>query len=251
MRRAENLPDPAGSAPTRRVAELESENARLRQELAAAERRGERLLTELQHRVRNVLFVIRSIARRTALTSETREDYAMHLDGRLGAIARAQAIAMRDPAAGVCLDELIAEELLAHAAREGEQLRLSGPLLRLRAKAAETISLALHELATNAVKFGALAGPDGRIAVTWRVEPEATDEAVPSLRLEWTESGVPLATGGPLADDRPRRRGFGTELIERTLAYELGAEAALEFGPGGIRCTIVLPLAEHVAVPNA
>src|SRR3712207_9087536 len=111
------------------------------------------LLAELQHRVRNTLAVVRSIARRTGETSDTVEDYAMHLDGRLNAFARTQAMVTRNPSAGVDLETLVAEELNSYHAREGGQLRISGPPLRLCTKAAETFSLAVHELATNAVKY--------------------------------------------------------------------------------------------------
>lgn len=205
-----------------------------------AEEHQRLLLAELQHRVRNVMAVVRSIARRTGETSETLEDYAMHLDGRLDALGRAQALVTRDPAAGVDLEYLIAEELLAHAAHDGEQIKLAGPTVRLKSKAAETIGLAMHELAANAVKYGALSREGGRIAVTWSIE--GREKAVPLLRFAWTESGVPTALVGP------RRRGFGTELIERTLAYELGATAALDFAPAGLRCTIDLPLTERIAI---
>jgi len=228
------------------MAELEAENAWLRRELADAEHRGKRLRGELQHRVRNLLAVIRSIARRTALASETAEDYAMHFEGRLGAIARAQAMVMRNPADCVDLGEMVAEELLAHAAHEGEQVSLSGPAIRLLGKAAETIALAVHELAANAVKYGALSGSRGHIAVTWGVEQKnaQSGDAGQVLRLEWRETGVPLRSLPS------RRKGFGTELIERTLAYELGATGSLGFGHDGVRCTVVVPLADEVATPG-
>jgi two-component system CheB/CheR fusion protein len=205
------------------------------------------LLAELQHRVRNMLAVVRSIARRTASTSESVEDYSMHFDGRLNAFARTQAVVTRAPAAGVDLEYLIVEELLAHAAHEGEQVSIAGPEIRLRPKAAETLGLAMHELTTNAVKYGALSTPGGRLAITWRLQdmegqqPETASRA--HLVLEWVESGVvPLP---------PRRRGFGTELIERMLNYEFGAEAALAFGPDGARCTIDLPLNDRVVMSRA
>jgi two-component system, chemotaxis family, CheB/CheR fusion protein len=183
--------------------------------------------------------VVRSIARRTGETSKTVEDHAMHLDGRINALARTQALVTRDPVAGVGLEHLVAEELLAHAAREGEQVTISGPPVRLQAKAAENFGLAVHELATNAVKYGALSAKSGRIAVAWDVE--RTNGAA-RLTFEWTETGVPLDR------TQPRRRGFGTELLERTLAYELGAEARAAFEPDGVRWRIELPLDEKVAV---
>lgn len=193
------------------------------------------LLAELQHRVRNTLSVIRSIARRTAETSESVEDYAMHLDGRIDAFARVQTAVTRDPSIGVSLLNLVAEELVAATAREGENVTIAGPGVRLPAKEAETFGLAVHELTTNAIKFGALSQPQGHIDIRWEVSDlEEADACV--LRFIWKESGVDLDP------DSPRRRGFGTELLERTLSYQLRARAEQVFEPDGVRCTIIMPL---------
>jgi two-component system CheB/CheR fusion protein len=217
-----------------------TERRRSEEALRGSEARAKLLLTELQHRVRNTLAVVRSIARRTAATSETAEDYAMHLDGRINAFARVQAIVTRDPTAGIDLEMLIAEELLAYAAQEGDQVRsIKGPKVRLKPKAAETLALAIHELATNAVKYGALSTEKGRIKVEWRIEKA---DGQGRLVLHWTETGVKLS------GEKPKRRGFGTELIERTLAYELGGEADLAFGADGLTCTISLPVDDQLVV---
>jgi two-component sensor histidine kinase len=198
-----------------------------------AEERQRLLLAELQHRVRNTLSVVRSIARRTAATSETTDDFAMHLDGRINAFARVQGAVTRDPDAGIDLEMLVAEGLLAVGAHEGEQVKgIRGPKVWLQPKAAETIALAIHELSTNALKYGALCAENGRIAVGW--DYEGTDGQT-RLVLRWIESGVRLS------GERPERHGFGTELIERTIAYDLGGDATLEFDRDGLRCTISLP----------
>jgi two-component system CheB/CheR fusion protein len=196
------------------------------------------LLTELQHRVRNTLAVIRSISRRTAATSDTVDDYAMHLEGRIEAFARAQAIATRSPDYSVDLEDFVREEFLALAVRDDETVRIDGPTIRLRAKAADCIGLAIHELATNSVKYGALSGNGWRIDLSWRVEEIPGSR---KLRLEWWEKGTRVA------GIAPRRRGFGSELIERTLHYELDAETELEFMPGGVRCMILIPLNDQTA----
>jgi two-component system CheB/CheR fusion protein len=206
--------------------------------LTRAEERQRLLLAELQHRVRNTLSVVKSIARRTAETSESVEDYAMHLDGRLDAFGRVQAMVTRDPGAGVGLAFMVAEELLAYAAREGEQVTIDGPEVRLQAKAAETMALAVHELVTNAVKYGALSSPSGRLDVSWTVQDGGQP---PQLVFDWVESRVKV-------DGAPRRRGFGTELLERTLAYELKAQTSLNYRDGGLHCRIELPLTERVAI---
>ncbi len=207
--------------------------------LRESERHTKMLLAELQHRVRNTLAVVRSITRRTAATSETVEDYAMHLEGRIEAFARAQAMSTRAPDAGVDLEEFIREELLSLAVRDEEKASIEGPPVRLRSRMADSIGLAIHELATNALKYGALSGDAGHIDVTWRVEGADGDRR---LKLEWHERGVGVAATAP------RRRGFGSELIERTLRYELDAHSELQFTPGGIRCIIEVPLNDRNVV---
>jgi two-component system CheB/CheR fusion protein len=119
--------------------------------------------------------------------------------------------------------------------------RIAGPKLRLLPKPAETFALAVHELATNAVKYGALASDAGRIEVIWTVED---GEDTPQLLFSWTETGLKRPATAP------SRRGFGSELIERTLAYELGASAELRFEPSGIQCTIALPLTKKLVLPK-
>jgi two-component system CheB/CheR fusion protein len=141
----------------------------------------------------------------------------------------------RDPGGGVDLEYLVVEELLGYNAREGEQLRVSGPAVRFQPKAAETLALAVHELATNAIKYGALSQPSGRVDVSWRIE-DAVDSA--ELIFEWREKGGPKI-------EPPRRKGFGTELLEKTLAFELKGKTALAYNPSGLHCTIAIPLSRR------
>ena len=204
--------------------------------ITRAEERQRLLLAELQHRVRNTLSVVRSIARRSAETSTSVEEYASHLDGRLNAFARTQAAVTRDPENGVDLEYLIVEELLVYNVREGEQLRISGPTVRLQPKAAETFALAIHELATNAIKYGALSQPTGQINISWRVDNAA--EAA-QLIFDWREKGGPSVTP-------PERKGFGSELLERTIAFELKGRTTLAFDPAGFSCTISVPMTRRV-----
>ncbi|WP_425311772.1 GAF domain-containing protein [Microvirga massiliensis] len=213
----------------------------LTQSLRESEGRAKLLLAELQHRVRNTLSVIRSIIRRTAQTSKSVEDYAMHLDGRINAFARVQTAVARDPGAGLDLTQLVADELLACAAHEGEQVRMVGPSVRLQPKAAETFGLAVHELATNALKYGSLSRPHGRIRITWQVQ---NGGEAPRLVFEWKESGM----GEPVA--KQRQQGFGAYLLERTLTYELKAKTVQAFEPDGLHCTIELPLTKRISMDN-
>lgn len=200
--------------------------------LRGPERQHRVAVAGLQHQVRNILGLVRSLVRRTAETSASAEDYAEHLEARISALARTQGFAMRRPSAGVSLEELVDAELIAHAAREGK-VKTAGPPVRLGVKAAETLGLALHELATNAVKFGALCTAEGRITVTWRKEIDRED---PCVRLEWIEESVAACP------QQPARRGFGLDLIERTVPYELRGASRLSFEPGGIHCVIDIPL---------
>ncbi|HEU4357473.1 MAG TPA: CheR family methyltransferase, partial [Xanthobacteraceae bacterium] len=201
-----------------------------------AEERQRLLLAELQHRVRNTLGVVRSIARRSAETSISVEDYASHLDGRLNAFARTQAMVTLDPEGGVDLEYLVVEELLGYNAREGEQLRIAGPPVRFQPKAAESFALAIHELATNAIKYGALSQPSGRVDVSWRVGDTADRS---QLIFDWRERGGPRI-------EPPRRKGFGSELLEKTLAFELKGNTTLSYNSSGLHCTIAIPLSRRV-----
>jgi len=192
------------------------------------------VVSELQHRVRNILAVVRSLVARSAETSETVEDLAAHLDGRIAALARVQAVLVRNPRAGVDLEGLVRDELLAQNADE-EKVRVSGPEIVLPSKAAEVLTLAVHELATNAMKYGALSQAAGNLEVSWRLD----DAGTPRQRLEfvWLETGVRVASGAP------RREGFGTNLLKRRLPYELAGSADIEFRPGGLVCQIGFPFA--------
>jgi two-component system, chemotaxis family, CheB/CheR fusion protein len=207
--------------------------------LKMAEDRQNLLLSELQHRVKNILAVVRSLANRTAENAETLEDFVAHFDGRLSAMGRTQNILARTPEGGVDLTELVHDELVDHAAHFDVQVDVSGPDIKLRAKTAQTLGLAIHELMTNAVKYGALSTRSGHIKVSWRVDERVGD---PRLIFEWLESGVPVI------DREPARSGFGRELIERGLPYDLRANTALEFRQGGVRCVIEIPLDDRITI---
>jgi PAS domain S-box-containing protein len=195
------------------------------------------LLGELQHRVRNILGVVRSLVSRSVRSAETVEELAASLDGRLDTLARTQGVFARSGAGAIDLEDVIRDELVAVAARE-EQLEIEGPPVRLRRQAAETLALALHELTINAVKYGALSDPGGRLSVRWRILRTA---AGPKLALDWRELGVRAL------DVAPARSGFGRELIERGLPYDIGAETSLEFAQGGVQAQIEVPLTEKIA----
>jgi two-component system CheB/CheR fusion protein len=182
---------------------------------------------EFQRQMRSLLAEIRAITRRSALTPHSTDEFAAHLEGRIGALARVHGILMRLPDTKVDLAELVSGEFLAHAIAENV-IELGGPSVALSSKAAASLALALHELTTNALKFGALSTLLGTLSVQW--SRDVDDPGI--VWLDWRERGVKMP-------DRPStHKGFGLELIERTLPYELRARTAFEFEPDGIHCVI-------------
>ncbi len=200
-------------------------------DLKAAEDHQRVLLAELQHRVRNTLTVIRSIARRTAKGRDSVAEYAEQLEGRIDAFARVQSAVTRNHSLAVELGGIVREEMHASAAPP-ELVTMHGPALWLQPKPAESVALAIHELATNAVKHGALRHPGGRVRVVWSVAAGASGDR---LEFRWEETGL---TG--LA--RPSRRGFGMEILERSLTFDLAATTTLDYEPTGLVCTISIPI---------
>jgi len=199
------------------------------------ESRFRMLANDIEHRLRNNLAVIRSIIRRTAVTA-TDDQAIAHLQGRIDAYARVQSKLRFAGAADQDIDlaALIQDELLAQTISEGPTLAIDGPDVALSQRAAETIALAVHELATNAIKFGAFSVRGGRVEISWRIR--ASDDG-PRLWFIWSESGVPL-------DERPSRHdGFGMETLLRSLPYDLLAETDVDFRQDGVRFTLSAPLA--------
>jgi two-component sensor histidine kinase len=152
-------------------------------------------------------------------------------------MARTQGILTRSPGDGVDLEDLILDELQAQAAQE-DQYRCHGPRIGLSPKAAEVVTLAIHELATNATKYGAFADRQGRVDVRWCSEER---ESGPWLRLTWSENGLDLGSASA-------RSGFGTELITRRVPYELRGEGVIEMRPQGLRAAICFPLTESRSI---
>ncbi len=200
---------------------------------AGDERRRE-LIQELQHRIKNMLAVVRSLANRTRSNSRSLEDFSAHFDGRLAALAHVLTALARSPDGAVDLQDLVREELLKSAGEVGEAITIEGPDIGLKGRTAELMAMALHELAANAVKFGSLSSEGGRLSVSWRIEPSEMGRA---LRLDWFEADI-----GPVA---PSGAGFGFELLRQGLPYELAAEVDIRFEAGDFRCVIRTPLADE------
>ncbi|MCC2978812.1 PAS domain S-box protein [Sphingomonas sp. IC4-52] len=201
-------------------------------DLRRLQERQQVLLAELQHRVRNILAVTRSIISRSDDGERSAEEYVEHLQGRISALARTQVLLTRSAGAPVDLELLIRDELLAQVADE-DQISLEGDDVSISPKSAEVLTLAIHELATNATKYGAFSRPSGRLEVRWRTEPRDGHDW---LVIDWRERGVPVI------ELVPRRQGFGLELISRRIPYELKGHGSFRLQPGGIESRIEFPL---------
>ena len=188
------------------------------------------LVAELQHRTRNLLAVVSAIARRNFGGTEGSAEFQL----RLATLGRVQGFLSRAESWSLDLKELVFAELRAAGDGQSRKAHVEGPVIELPGEKAQPVALALHELATNAAKYGALAQNGAGLSVTWRLEGDSGDER--QLVLFWCESGVVMQM------DAPRRRGYGTELIERALPYQLKAKTELVFTPDGARCTLLLPL---------
>ena len=201
------------------------------------------LVGELQHRTRNLIAIVRSTSDKTARGSTDLTEFSSRFRDRLDALARVQGLLSRlNDLDRVTFDALIKAEMTAMD-YDPERVTLDGPSgIRLRSSTVQTLAMALHELATNAVKYGALGQSDARLAVTWHWEPSG-DGGDPWLHIDWRETGVNMA----LAGAAPHGTGQGRELIERALPYQLGAKIKFELGSGGVHCTISLPVSATAA----
>ncbi|HZZ63772.1 MAG TPA: PAS domain S-box protein [Roseiarcus sp.] len=193
------------------------------------------LLAELQHRSRNLIAVVQSIAHQTIRSRGSLQQFADEYGARLRALARVQGLLSRANYGPIDLRELVDMELEAHRYDEAEpdKVTVEGPPVSLPAVSAQMLALALHELATNAVKYGALRDRAGKLEIRWRIH-DAGEGGERRTHIEWLESGVQMPAGDA------RRKGYGSELIERALPYQLGAETKLEFGADGTRCEIAV-----------
>lgn len=197
-----------------------------------SEERTRLLIDELNHRVKNTLSTVQAIVAQT-LRGTGEAAARESIEARLQSLSRSHSLLTRENWEGTALSEVVSEALRPFIrSNDDRQIRVAGPRVRLRPKAALSLGMALHELATNASKYGALSVETGQVTVWW--EPAISDGA-PYLDFFWREQGGPPV--------RPRsRRGFGSRLIEQGLAHELGGDARLEYLPSGIYCKISFPM---------
>lgn len=195
------------------------------------------LVDELNHRVKNSLAMVQSIAVQTLGRAPDGAAAVDHFQARLLALAKAHDLLTASRWAGTCLRDVVETAIGPCMGHGLERFSIDGPAVRLCPRPSLALSMALHELCTNAVKYGALSVPGGRVRIHWHIFDR---ERGRRLFLEWQESGGPPVTP-------PKRRGFGTRLVERGLRHDLGGEVALGFGHGGVTCSIDIPLVEDGA----
>jgi len=195
------------------------------------------LLRELTHRSKNLLAVIQAMARQTARHAGSTDAFLTQFGARLQALAASHDLLVRESWYGAALQELVQSQLAAYADLDRSQITVDGPAVALKPEAAQNLGLALHELAANAVRFGALSVPEGKVFITWQRVPSEDGEA---LSLDWREEL------GPRVRMR-RKKGFGSMVIERNLTLALEAKVDLDFDPEGLHCLIVIPASQIVS----
>jgi two-component sensor histidine kinase len=182
--------------------------------------------------------VVRSVAGRTLANSDSLEAFQKRFEARLKALARVNGLLSRlEEGDRITFDELVEAELAGHGLASGDRVSLKGPRgVPLRSATVQTLALALHELLTNATKYGAFSQPEGRLDISWHLLDAGGE---PRLRVDWRESGVAIAATEGVADGGG---GYGRELIERALPYQLDAETRYDLRSDGLRCSITLPI---------
>jgi len=207
---------------------------RLRAEIEEREKSQQRqqlLIHELNHRVKNILAMVQAMAAQTLSSAATPQAAKAALESRLMALAEAHDVLTKESWDGAELSDIISGAVAPHERPPAIRFRIDGPRVRLEPKTAVSLAMALHELATNAVKYGALSNDQGWVSIDWTVQPVA---AGVDLKLSWVEQGGPTVKP-------PERRGFGSRLIARSLGSEQGL-AQLSYPPEGARCDIAVVL---------
>jgi two-component sensor histidine kinase/PAS domain-containing protein len=194
------------------------------------------LVAELNHRVKNILAIVQSVAGQTVRASSSLASFSTSFSGRIKALALAHDVLTRTRWIGIGLNELLTAVLEPHRGADGGRVRLQGPPVLLPAQAVMPLSMAMHELATNASKYGALSVPQGTVSIDWTL-----DENAPSrVDITWIEQGGPRV-------QPPGASGFGTKLIDRVVGYDLDGKVNLSFEPAGLRAVLGFPLKADVA----
>ncbi len=197
-----------------------------------AEQRQALLIRELHHRVRNTLATVQGVMNTTARTAATIEEFQEAFAGRLSSLAKTHAVMTEELDQSVSFENLLNQELGCYFDDRGRRIQLQGPAVDLPSQIAVPLGMAVHELTTNAAKFGALTCDAGRVSVEWSLADSPVGSA---LLWEWNE------TDGPIVKP-PGREGFGSMLLKRVLSQQIGAEVKVAFEPEGFRLKMLVPL---------
>jgi PAS domain S-box-containing protein len=206
----------------------------------AAEDHIQFLMHEISHRSKNLLMVIQSIARRTARTAGSMEEFESRFERRLQGLAASHDVLVRENWHGAPLADLVRQQLAPFVEIQSSRFEIAGPDIVITAEAAQAIGLAIHELATNAIKYGALSEPSGKVSVSWMFDGNAG--APGNLLLNWTEQGGP-----PVSP--PSRKGFGHVVIGEMVERSLNGKVAVEFASEGLKWRVSIPAANLVREP--
>ena len=194
-----------------------------------AEEQRDLLVKELEHRVKNTLSIVQSIAAQTFRSSGVDPSVQRAFEARLITLSNVHGVLTQSNWDSVELHDVVSSALRPHDALDRARFTVAGPALRLGPKCAVALSMAVHELCTNAIKYGALSGESGHVDITW-------SDADGRLRWRWRECGGPPVM-------QPTRTGFGSRMIERALAMQLSGQVTIDYAPAGVVCTIDAPLA--------
>jgi two-component sensor histidine kinase len=189
------------------------------------------VIGELHHRVKNTLAIVSAITSQSLRTANSLEEAAKTISERLYALGVAQDLLIRGHWTGADCRTLIESAVKAFQSKSLDQFEITGDDILITSGPALSLSMVMHELCTNAVKYGALSVPTGRVSVSWTISNEDPKRFV----LKWIESGGPVV-------QEPRRKSFGSQLIERALPGQLRGEARLLFHPHGLTCDVNIPL---------
>jgi two-component sensor histidine kinase len=198
--------------------------------IARGEMLHELLINELNHRVKNTLATVQSIASQTLRRSDSPAEAIDKFSARLVSLSRTHNVLSDEKWESAQVRDLVDQAMAPYTGKDGSRIHVIGPDLRLAPRSALTVAMALHELATNAAKYGALSNDGGHVHIDWAGLEDASDQ----LRLTWREVGGPAVAP-------PSRSGFGTKLIEGG-AEQIDGSATLEFNPGGVVCTLICPM---------
>ena len=197
-----------------------------------AEEQAQFLLAEISHRSKNLFAVVQAVARNSASVNSTIEDFQARFSQRLQGLAASHDLLVHAKWQGASLSDLVRRQL-APFADVGPRLDVAGPEVVVKSDVAQAIGLALHELATNAVKYGALAAPTGKVSVSWGVVETA--DGARRVCLKWIEEGGPVVSA-------PSRKGFGQIVIERMVAQSVDGDVDLQFAPQGLTWQLTFPV---------